>query len=219
MARKSSIKKSRASGKSLLERISFTQSKPKGYNGKEGYRVVNGRLVGENDVGALLRDAADTVRERKLGRSLRNHDVNRRSKHNRRTNQITNPRTIEIGTGNISDKGKNTINIRRASRHKNRKLILTTNTNETKQFLVIQNLSPGVNQANLKDALERNGNIRITQLKVMDLATGSATANIYLHDSSQTELERIQKLFNSAEIDGRTVQIRIASETKNLLSY
>lgn len=54
------------SGKKLIDRIvPVGRSPPKREPVKEGFKVVNGRLVGANDVGVLLREASSTVENRK----------------------------------------------------------------------------------------------------------------------------------------------------------
>ncbi|CCD23477.1 uncharacterized protein NDAI_0B04430 [Naumovozyma dairenensis CBS 421] len=101
----------------------------------------------------------------------------------------------------------------------NNNLVISTNTNAADRVLVLYNLTLGVNAGNLKAVLQRLSNVKIAHVRVKDLPSGSATANVWLLHPTMEELERVRKIFHGALVDGRTIQVLIASSSAKSFSY
>ncbi|QLQ79643.1 hypothetical protein HG537_0C02900 [Torulaspora globosa] len=159
-------------------------------NKKEGLSVVNGRLVTTNDVGVLLRQASRTVEARKTSSGRRRGSIKNRTK----------PGPV------ITTSEKN-------------KLVISTNTDATDKLLLFNNLELGVNQESLKSVLEELSNTSIARVRVRDLPSGSATANVWLARPTAEELERVRKFFDGALVDGRTIKVSTVADSDTKLSY
>ncbi|CCF58660.1 hypothetical protein KAFR_0F00630 [Kazachstania africana CBS 2517] len=176
--------------------------------GKEGFKVVKGKLVSENDVGALLREAAKTVQKRK---NKRNASISRSSPPAfsfERSNALKNSTKIAKGNNNFS-----------AFFNKKNHLVINTNIDAKNHFLVIYNLAVGVDKQSLKTILQNLARVKIKNIMVRDLPTGSATANVYLQNSTMRELERVKQLFYGASVDGRTIQVNVTTSSEQEFGY
>lgn len=89
----------------------------------------------------------------------------------------------------------------------NKKLVISLK--ESLKCLKIRNLPIGTNPSNLQRVLQQMGNCKVTDLKVIDLPTGSAHAELF---ASNMDLETLHKRFNQAEIDGRRILTEISSQ-------
>lgn len=174
-------------GKKLVDRITPV-GRPAPYRQpkREGFKVVNGRLVGENDVGALLREASSAVENRKR----HNHNVHKKP--------LSPPN---------SSKGKG---------KKRNRLVISTNGDAANKILVLQNLALGVNQESLKIILQKLSKTRIAKVRVKDLPSGSATASVWIAQPTLQELERVRRLFDGALVDGRTIRVVMVSDTQTM---
>lgn len=195
-------RKPRAQGKSLFGRIEPNQAKKsRRSSAKQGYTVVNGKLVSSNDVGALLRQATSTVEGRKA-----HNGKKRQVKVTQKS--VTVKRTVKSEPSRFS-----------AGRRQPNNLVISTNEDLTRKLLVFNNLELGVNQDNLKSVLEELSNASIAKVRVRDLASGSSTANVWLSRPTAGELERVRKFFDGALVDGRTIKVSAVAESSAGLSY
>lgn len=178
-------------GKKLIDRITPVDgSKPNRPPTNEGFRSVNGRLVSANDVGVLLRETSSKL------------DAKKRRK---------------------LPKGKPHKNVPAASRSKGKpargnQLVIHMNSDASDKLLVFYNLALGVNQDSLKTVLQKLSHARIAKVRVRDLPSGSATANVWLVRPTIEELERVKKVFDGALVDGRTIRVTTVSDT-HAMSY
>lgn len=191
-------------GKSLFGRI---EPNPIGgrkkSNKKEGLTVVNGRLVRSNDVGVLLRQATTTVEARKASNGRRK--VVKVSQKSLTTRKRVKPAAVAATT--------------RRNGNQHNKLIISTNNEVTDKLLLFNNLELGVNQDSLKSVLEDLSNANIARIRVRDLPSGSATANVWLARPTADELERVRKFFDGALVDGRTIKVSTVADSDTKLSY
>lgn len=191
-------RKQNLQGKSLFGRIKPNPiGKAQKSSAKQGYNVVNGKLVSSDDVGALLRQAATTVESRKS-----HNGKKRQVKITQRT--VTMKRSAKSGP---------------ARRREANKLVISTNEDFARKLLVFSNLELGVNQENLKSVLEKLSNASIAKVRVRDLPSGSSTANVWLSRPNPGELERVRKFFDGALVDGRTIKVSTVSESAAGMSY
>lgn len=193
-------------GKGLFGRVEPVQrNRGKKLNSKEGFTVVNGRLVSANDVGALLRQASSTVEARKS------------SKGQRKEVKTTQRRFTMKRLGNTSLSS----NKQRAKRgaYQNNRLVISTNDDSSNKVLLFNNLELGVNHETLKNVLEDLSNASIARVRVTDLPSGSAMANVWLSRPNAEELERVRKFFDGALVDGRTIKVSTTSEFGSKLAY
>lgn len=202
MAANRDRQKQRKQGKSLFGRIEPNPiGRRKSSNKKEGLTVVNGRLVSCNDVGVLLRQASSTVEARRSsrgGRMALKKSVSLRKTREKQRSMATTTRR----TGN-----------------QHNELVISTNNDTTDKILLFNNLELGVNQESLKSVLEELSNASIARVRVRDLASGSAMANVWLARPNVEELERVRKFFDGALVDGRTIKVSIVSDSDNKLAY
>ncbi|CCC68793.1 hypothetical protein NCAS_0B07090 [Naumovozyma castellii] len=262
MARSINQSKRKSRGKSLKDRIVSTQEmgnesgwsdswgdsqattnknnrnrRHENKNEKEGYRVVKGKLVSANDVGALLREAADKVEERKQKKANkilgRNSPVNisRSSRagvnqNNRRRNRANiNKRNSAVvhhfpnDESIIAHPGVIDLNQQPDVERRTNQLIISTNTDASNKLLVLYNLTLGVNAENLKKILQRLANVAISHVKVRDLPSGSAIANVWLAHPTMADLQKVRNLFHGSLVDGRTIQVSISSSETKSFSY
>ncbi|CCH58955.1 hypothetical protein TBLA_0B01120 [Henningerozyma blattae CBS 6284] len=214
-------------------------------NEKEGYKVVNGKLVSSNDVGVLLREAAKTV-ARKSNNAISTSRNNNNVSGRKMALQKNSSRNNKINNNNNSTKPNNRIRINRnnnqnQSRTKNNnnqnnnirpqngaqppftngynQLVISTNADASDKILVLYNLALGVKQENLKRILQKLSNSKIGRVRVRDLPSGSATASVRLLNATMEELEHVRSMFDGALVDGRTIQVLISSESSSQLSY
>ncbi|CDO92025.1 unnamed protein product [Kluyveromyces dobzhanskii CBS 2104] len=89
----------------------------------------------------------------------------------------------------------------------NTKLVISLK--DTFKCLKIRNLPIGTNKTNLQRVLQQMGNCKVTDLKVIDLPTGSAHAEVF---GSNIDLETLHMRFNQAEIDGRRILTEISTQ-------
>lgn len=97
--------------------------------------------------------------------------------------------------------------------------MISTNSDASDKLLMLFNLTLGVNQENLKNVLENISQVQIAQIRVRDLPSGSATAKVRLAYPTTQSLEKVRKLFHGALVDGRRIQVVIASDESSHLSY
>ncbi|QLL32768.1 hypothetical protein HG536_0D02900 [Torulaspora globosa] len=189
-------------GKSLFGRIEPNRiGSRKRSNKKQGLSVVNGRLVSSNDVGVLLREASRTVEARKTPGGRR--------------------RAVKVTQGSTRKRAKPGPVITTTERNGNRhnKLVISTSSDVTDKLLLFNNLELGVNQESLKSVLEELSNTSIARVRVRDLPSGSATANVWLARPTAEELERVRKFFDGALVDGRTIKVSTVADSDTKLSY
>lgn len=211
--------KEQGRGKSLIGRIQpYKRQQTKKAEAKEGFTVVNGRLVSANDVGVLLREATSVVEARK---SLQNKGKNRNAKQ-----RFANPIARELDSdrvntsrGRTSKPTQNIKAIRTTQRKNNNRLVISTNKDTPENLLLFNNLALGVNHESLKSVLEKLSSANIAKVRVKDLPSGSATANVWLARPSSEELERVRKLFDGALVDGRTIRVQTVPQSSQSLSY
>lgn len=184
-------------GKSLFGRIEPNRIGSRKSNKKEGLSVVNGRLVSSNDVGVLLRQASRTVEARKT------------SSGRRKAVKVTRKRAKPAPVVATTERNGN--------RHN--KLVISTNSDATDKLLLFNNLELGVNQESLKSVLEELSSASIARVRVRDLPSGSATANVWLARPTAEELERVRKFFDGALVDGRTIKVSTVADSDTKLSY
>ncbi|GAV50821.1 hypothetical protein ZYGR_0Z02440 [Zygosaccharomyces rouxii] len=177
------------SGKKLVDRITpVGESKPERPLPKEGFKTVNGRLVSANDVGVLLREASSKLEAKKKRKSPKG-------------------KPHKTGPAPSRPKGKTS---------KGNPLVIHTNSDASDKLLVFYNLALGVNQDSLKTVLQKLSHTRIAKVRVRDLPSGSATANVWLVKRTTEELERVRKLFDGALVDGRTIRVTTVSDTQTM---
>lgn len=198
----------KSKGKSLFGRIEPNQTgKAKRPSGKQGYTVVNGKLVSSNDVGALLRQAATTV-ERRKGHSAKKGQITV-------TQKSTNVKKTVKSRPTRPSRPSRPIKSHGAPNN----LVISTNEDVSRKLLVFSNLELGVNHDNLKSVLEELSNASIARVRVRDLPSGSSTANVWLSRPTAGELERVRKYFDGALVDGRTIKVSTVPEASAGLSY
>ncbi|GAV55612.1 hypothetical protein ZYGR_0AV02440 [Zygosaccharomyces rouxii] len=179
------------SGKKLIDRITpVGRPKPERPPTQEGFKTVNGRLVSANDVGVLLREASSKLEAKKRRKS---------------------PKGKPHKNGPAPPESK-------AKPSKSNPLVIHTNSDASDKLLVFYNLALGVNQDSLKTVLQKLSHARIAKVRVRDLPSGSATANVWLVRPTIEELERVRKLFDGALVDGRTIRVTTVSDT-HTMSY
>lgn len=98
-------------------------------------------------------------------------------------------------------------------------LVISTNSDASDKLLMLFNLTLGVNHENLKNVLQNLSQVPIAHVKVRDLPSGSATAKVRLAYPTTQSLEKVRKLFHGALVDGRRIQVVIASDESTHLSY
>lgn len=178
-------------GKKLIDRITPVDgTKQNRPPVQEGFKTVNGKLVSADDIGVLLRETSSKL------------DAKKKRK---------------------APKGKSHKNVFAPSRSKGKPatrnpLVFHTNSDASDKLLVFYNLALGVNQDSLKTVLQKLSHARISKVRVRDLPSGSATANVWLVRPTIEELERVKKLFDGALVDGRTIRVTTVSDTQ-IMSY
>ncbi|CCE63683.1 hypothetical protein TPHA_0F02010 [Tetrapisispora phaffii CBS 4417] len=98
-------------------------------------------------------------------------------------------------------------------------LIINTDIDNSDKILIFYNLALGIKQDSLKQIIERLSGISIKKVRVKDLATGSSTAQVWLSNPNIPDLEKIRTQFDSALVDGRTIQVLLSSESTRTLVY
>lgn len=202
---------------------------------KEGFSVVNGKLVSSNDVGVLLREAQGAIdkrtnvsqRNRKKGiKNNRPHKDINSSPGWGNAHRGTDWQSEKANGMNRAKNSRNfTTNIKLQRQHFGEEiqggsqLVISTNSDASDKLLMLFNLTLGVNQENLKNVLENISQVQIAQIRVRDLPSGSATAKVRLAYPTTQSLEKVRKLFHGALVDGRRIQVVIASDESSHLSY
>ncbi|EHN02057.1 YHR127W-like protein [Saccharomyces cerevisiae x Saccharomyces kudriavzevii VIN7] len=255
MARNRINSKKNIQGKRLIDRVvpmdkikkadTFKRAPVK--NAKEGFSVVNGKLVSSNDIGVLLREAQGAVDKRNnvlqgnkrnrvrtnknsnSGHSVNVSDSNDLSNARGRAGRepFSNKRGQKIKNTNNSDYSRvfSTSNGRKQRQQfggemqGGSQLVISTNSDASNKLLMLFNLTLGVNNENLKNVLEDISQVQIAQIRVRDLPSGSATAKVRLAYPTTQSLEKVRKLFHGALVDGRRIQVVIASDESSNLSY
>ena len=200
-------------------------------NKVEGYRVVNGKLLSENDVGVLLRQAGATAEQRERARLLAAAKKLRAagSRGGSRGSRQGVPRGVVTSTASLQSKARARARAKTMKKNIHRPnvtlepqpnhLIFSTHTDASDKMLAIYNLTLGVNSENLKRVLSKIGGVEIKSVKVRDLPSGSSTATVTLTRPTTEELERVRKLFHNAIVDGRTIQVSVVSNANTSFSY
>lgn len=253
MARSAKSKKvsQKSAGASLLGRIGTAPGwKPDSSTGPidraskvEGYRVVNGKLLSENDIGVLLRQAGTTAEQRERARLLAAAKKLRAagSRGGSRGGRQSIPKGAVAATASLQSSARarararakakararaRTSAMKQSMHHPNvtlepqpNNLIFSTHTDASDKMLAIYNLTLGVNSENLKRVLSKIGGVEIKSVKVRDLPSGSSTATVTLTRPTTEELERVRKLFHNAIVDGRTIQVSVVSNANTSFSY
>ncbi|CAI4511980.1 BFH_collapsed_G0024840.mRNA.1.CDS.1 [Saccharomyces cerevisiae] len=202
---------------------------------KEGFSVVNGKLVSSNDVGVLLREAQGAIdkrtnvsqRNRKKGiKNNRPHKDINSSPGWGNAHRGTDWQSEKANGMNRANNSRNfTTNIKLQRQHFGEEiqggsqLVISTNSDASDKLLMLFNLTLGVDQENLKNVLENISQVQIAQIRVRDLPSGSATAKVRLAYPTTQSLEKVRKLFHGALVDGRRIQVVIASDESSHLSY
>ncbi|CAI4039502.1 hypothetical protein SMKI_08G1690 [Saccharomyces mikatae IFO 1815] len=248
MARNRSNGKKNVQGKRLIDRVipmdkvakvSIPKKTP-AERTKEGFSVVNGKLVSSNDIGVLLREAQGAIdrrnnvsqkkKKRKGIHSNRNANDRKQININTSTEWSNGPQELKWTPSEIKRGQKlNDINKFHDSRgfdisngevqRRSSQLVISTNSDASDKLLMLFNLTLGVNHKNLKDILESISQVQIAQIRVRDLPSGSATAKVRLAYPTTQSLEKVRKLFHGALVDGRRIQVVIASDESSHLSY
>ncbi|CAI4051924.1 hypothetical protein N7582_005320 [Saccharomyces uvarum] len=255
MARSKANSKKNAGGKRLIDRVvpmdqikkATTPKRTPVKHTKEGFSVVNGKLVSSNDIGVLLREAQGAIDKRNnVPQGIKKNGIRTNNKSNNRhqINVITGP-----GWGDAHEASERGPSSKRRSRKANSinnmntswssntpngkkqrqqfdgemesgsQLVISTNSDASDKLLMLFNLTLGVNHENLKNVLQNLSQVPIAHVKVRDLPSGSATAKVRLAYPTTQSLEKVRKLFHGALVDGRRIQVVIASDESTHLSY
>ncbi|AAS53431.1 AFR060Cp [Eremothecium gossypii ATCC 10895] len=172
-----------AAGGSLFGRVG-QQQRSAGPVGAAGLRVINGKLVRADDVGAQLREFnrahAGTGRRARRARRVP-----------RETRAVFSSSNYDDGAGR-------------------RRLVVSLRSGA--QFLTIRNLPIGSRPERLKQVIEAQGLGRVAHLQTLDLASGSAVAEVHVAGADGVRtLQQLVQRFHGAEIDGRRVTAEISS--------
>ncbi|AMD19371.1 HBR470Wp [Eremothecium sinecaudum] len=176
-------------------------------------RFINGRFVSANDVGVQLREFNNNIvgnGNSSNKKSLKKDAMMRRKliAQQHASIPIVPPRTV-FSSSNYDDKE----DISKTKKRKAKNLVISLRNGS--EFLGLRNLPVGVKKETLKKALEEHGTCRVSNIKVLDLPTGSATAEVHIvSESSGNELQRLVKQFHGAEIDGRVISADIRSTSE-----
>lgn len=242
MARNRTTSKKNVQSKRLIDRVvpmdkikKVGVAKKTVEHTKEGFSVVNGKLVSSNDVGVLLREAQGAIdkrtnvsqRNRKKGiKNNRPHKDINSSPGWGNAHRGTDWQSEKANGMNRANNSRNfTTNIKLQRQHFGEEiqggsqLVISTNSDASDKLLMLFNLTLGVNQENLKNVLENISQVQIAQIRVRDLPSGSATAKVRLAYPTTQSLEKVRKLFHGALVDGRRIQVVIASDESSHLSY
>lgn len=209
---------------------------------KEGFSVVNGKLVSSNDIGVLLREAQGAIDKRnnvsqrnrrkgiKSNRPQKGINTSPAWGHNHRRSDWQPPKNNRgqkaNGMSNVNNSRDFTTSNVKLQRQQfgeemqgGSQLVISTNSDASNKLLMLFNLTLGVDQENLKNVLENISQVQIAQIRVRDLPSGSATAKVRLTYPTTQSLEKVRKLFHGALVDGRRIQVVIASDESSHLSY
>lgn len=104
-------------------------------------------------------------------------------------------------------KKQNNISLNKRDGSANKKLVISLK--DSAKCLKIRNLPVGTNPSHLQRVLQDLGSCKVVDLKVIDLPTGSAHAEVF---ASVSDLESLHKRLNQAEIDGRRILTEISSQ-------
>ncbi|KAL3232457.1 Uncharacterized protein RNJ44_04373 [Nakaseomyces bracarensis] len=99
-----------------------------------------------------------------------------------------------------------------SSKNKNQLVLSTSVDSNSAKILNIYNLTLGVDQLKLKEIIEEYGRTELSRVVVRDLPTGTAMASVHLAHPEDGELIRLQKFFNGATVDGRTIKVLISED-------
>lgn len=183
---------------------------------RRGYKVVNGQLLSVNDVGVLLREAAERVaRRKKLFYATNKPAMTTKLERRRRLMALARKRRRNIMMMMNPSPFDESLEF---NTNPNR-LIIDTKSKAQNKLLAFYNLTIGVNAKNLKKIIEKLGSTKIVELKIKDLLSGSAIGYIVLENTTLQEMQRIRDMFNGALVDGRTVKVDIISTSMAALAY
>ncbi|SCU85561.1 LADA_0D08262g1_1 [Lachancea dasiensis] len=215
---RSKTAKNQFQGKSLLERMGISQKPMKSnkdsVNSKNmGLRVVDGRLVDANDVGALLRDAAARTESRN-GSTKQSHKRGNNGQMVRA--QSTKGRLTTTKNGRRVEK---TVQRREVARSRDqaavkpygKDLYLSLSTSPETRFLRLRNLPLGSDSNSLARTVEQIAGVAVQKTSIIDLPSGSVTAEIWLQSSDSSILAKTQKRLHHANVDNRVISAEIAS--------
>ncbi|CEP61834.1 uncharacterized protein LALA0_S04e01772g [Lachancea lanzarotensis] len=203
-----SARKNQTNGsKTLLERMQMSRKvdnvKKGSKSAKEvGLRVVAGRLVSANDVGVLLREAA--ARTTPVHKNLKK-GVKRNEKNG-----------LNSGAGKRLE---TKLQRRETARNRERAhvqpygkdLYLTVNTSSEVRFLRLRNLPLGSDSLSLTQAVEKIAGVAVQKTSVVDLPSGSVTAELWLQSSDDRALVEAQKRLDRANVNNRVISAEIVS--------
>ncbi|SCV02888.1 LAME_0H06018g1_1 [Lachancea meyersii CBS 8951] len=212
--------KNQAQGKTLLERLGMAKKVEKGNRNNNsgsikdvGLRVVNGRLVSANDVGVLLREAA--------ARTEPAHKNAKRAQQNGKSVRLVNARTVKqrtSATGTVT-RVESSVQRREMARSRDRAavqpygkdLYLTVNTAAQMRFLRLRNLPLGSDSQSLAEAVEKIAGVAVQKTSIIDLPSGSVTAELWLQSSDARVLSEAQKRLDRANVNNRVISAEICS--------
>lgn len=185
--------------KSLLERVGFANGKgirpsTKPKTPDNSLRVVNGKLLCANDVGVLLRDAA-----KKTGTPP--------------------PKKSKVRAGRVNEKRRALAITRGADPKRPLKpygnnLVISMKKAASSNFLRLRNLPLGTNSEDLKATVEQISQMVVNKVKLVDLPSGSVTAELWLQTAVGDDLEKVRTQFHNAEVDGRRISVEVASSSE-----
>ncbi|SCU96028.1 LANO_0E12222g1_1 [Lachancea nothofagi CBS 11611] len=207
-------------GKSLVERLGIlkTSEKPRNNSRKSsnvGLRVVDGRLLHANDVGVLLREAAART-ESHNGETRGQKSIRMAKAKLHKPFAKDAPLTTTIGTGKRVEKI-----VRRRETARNRDqtalqpygkdLYLSVGTTPDSRFLRLRNLPLGSDSSSLTRIVEKVAGVVVQRASIMDLPSGSVTAELWLQNSDTQALNEAQRRLDRANVNNRVISAEIAS--------
>lgn len=189
---------------------------------KRGYKVINGQLLSVNDVGVLLREAAERVaRRRKMFYANKPPAITTKLARKRRLLAMAKRRKEMLSLGLMNHEVTTPFYPDEPMRFNTRanRLVINTRSRADHKLLAIYNLNIGVNKDNLRKIIEKLGKTKLIELKVKDLLSGSAIGYATLERPTLAELQRVKEIFNGALVDGRTIKVDIITNSMAALAY
>lgn len=190
-------------GKSLLERMSLPNAgrnhkKTETGNSAVGLRVVNGKLLSANDVGVLLRDAEKRTNSRRSA-GPKQRPVKKTITSTRRTERTITRR--EPARGKMA-----------TPKPYGKDLYLSVSGGKIDSgFLRIRNLPLGSNSQVLEDLVENLTGVKISRSSLVDLPSGSVTAELWLSNADRRLLADVRSRLDGANVDGRVIFAEVST--------
>ncbi|SCU80239.1 LAMI_0B01332g1_1 [Lachancea mirantina] len=181
--------------KTLADRLSLPVKKgvKKGavQGQKDGFRVINGKLVSASDVGLLLRE-------------IQSKNAPKKAKF---ANRERKPFEVE----DSNRKQQVTKSSRPAPKPYGSSLYVSLSSQRAAEFLRIRNLPIGTDSQALIVFVEKLSPAKVLKMNLVDLPSGSGIAELWFEKSSVSLLRTIQRKVDRANVDGRVVFAEIAS--------